>query len=233
MKYALCFFLTFITSISFSQEFNFENHRHINVQGISTMEVIPNQIKVKVVLAERYIGKNKVELKIIEDKFNQVLKSYAIPEKDVTLDKLTSSLQYYKKKSKDVLATKYYFVDFDDLSKAASFMTELSNSDIATNIFSKSHTKIVEFRKDVKKAALQAAIDKASYLLESAGEKRGKILRLIEMPSDDNNRYEKYQKFLSSSNSYIEPEGLVGVVKSGLAPIVISFGMDVTFEIID
>ncbi len=233
MKYALYFFLTFVTGISFSQEFNFENYRHINVQGISTMEVIPDQIKVKVVLAERYKGKNKVELKIIEYKFNQILKNFAINESDVTLDKLTSSLQYYKKRSKDVLATKYYFVDFIDLTTAASFMAELSKADIATNIFSKSHSKILEYRKEVKKAALIAAMDKASYLLESAGEKRGEILRLIEIPSDDNNRYQKYQEFLSSSNSYIKPEGLVGVVQSGLAPIVISFGMDVTFAIVD
>lgn len=43
--------------MSFSQEFNFENYRHINVQGVSTMKVVPNQLKVKVVLQERYVGK--------------------------------------------------------------------------------------------------------------------------------------------------------------------------------
>lgn len=233
MKHLLLTFLVLTTGMCYSQEFNFENYRHINVQGISTMEVIPDEIKVKVVLKERYIGKNKIELKIIEDKFNQILKNNDISENDVTLDKLISSLQSYKKRAKDVLATKYYFVDFRDLVVAAEFMTELAEVDIATNIFSKSHSKIIEYRKEVKKDALRAAIDKANYLLESAGSKRGKILRLIEIPSDDNNRYEKYQKFLRGSNSYIKPEGIIGVVESGLAPIVISFGMDATFEIID
>lgn len=222
-----------ITIQTTAQEFNFENFRHINVQGISTMEIVPNQIKVKATLKERYVGKDKIELTRIENTFNGVVAKHGISQDNISLDELTSSLQSYKKRKRDVLATKYFFIDFIDLNAAAAFMTDLSNSDIGSTILSKSHSDIIALRKEVKKDALKAAMEKASYLLKTANATRGKILRLVEIPSDEHNRYEKYQNFINGSNSYIEPEGLIGIVKNGLAPIVLSFGMDVTFEIVD
>lgn len=46
-----------------------------------------------------------------------------------------------------MLATKYYFVAFEDLTIASQFMTELSDVDIGTTIFSKNHSDSIGLRK--------------------------------------------------------------------------------------
>lgn len=95
--------------------------------------------------------------------------------------------------------------------------THISN----IRIGQQTHSKMEELRKDLKKAALEAAMNKADYLLESIGKQRGDILEIIEIevPLNNHNYYWNYNS-QSISNASFDLGGGNGNQNSiGMEPI--------------
>ncbi len=232
MKYVAIFFLIFITHNIYAQQFEFSDMRHIDVRGTATMEVVPNIIKINVTLEERYVGKQKLDIAILDTKFKAITQDLNIDPINITLDEFSSDYSTYKKRKTDVFATKNYIVKLDDIVVATALLKQLNEADMESYLLSKSHTDIINYRKQVKASAVKATKEKANYLLESIDAKLGKLLRLKELINEDA-EYKRYRNAMRSSNSYRPSASTMSQILGGFDPIIVSYSMDATFEIID
>jgi uncharacterized protein len=140
----------------------------ISVTGSAEMEVIPDEIYVQVDLREyKKKGEEKKELDKIAvasyDGYN------------------LSSIWRRRKKDPDLLASITYQLKFSNTKLIDELVNRLD--DEATSNFSitkTSHSKIVEFRKQLKIIAIKAAKEKALYLSESVNEKVGEAITILE-----------------------------------------------------
>lgn len=232
MKGIISLVLILFTFCTQAQQFDYENTRHISVTGRATMEVVPDIIQIEVYLNEYYKGKQKIGLTIIEAKFIDIIKMNGISPEQYNVDAFSSHKRRYKKKKEDVLAFKKFVVTLKDSKKAAALILELSDADIRASITSKSHTNMVELRKKVKVDALNAAKEKANYLLLGIDSNLGRVLRVKEEAEEESD-YDIYKRVRSSSNSINLVERQSIDAKNGLNPIIVTYKMSATFEIID
>jgi uncharacterized protein len=75
-----------------------------------------------------------------------------------------------------------------------------------TTISKYSHSKIEQYRKEIKIKALQAAKDKASYLLASINEQIGEVLQIQELGDDIPQPYEGRVYAMGKAEDNASPE---------------------------
>jgi uncharacterized protein YggE len=163
----------------------------ITVEGSAEMEVIPDEIHVAITLREyQKKGENKKELEAIRQHFLESCRAVGIPDSLISVAAYTGFNNYYqlrkKKKDPNMMARIVYQVKFRSTSTMDALIEKLD--DEATENFqvvNTSHSKITEFRKQLKIKAIQAAKEKALYLTEAIQEKLGHAITVTE-PSEFN-----------------------------------------------
>lgn len=168
---------------------------YIEVVGTGEMEVIPDQIYISFTLKERYDGKKKIELEDQEKEMKKRMMKLGIDLNDLQLADASSDYIKIKRKKEDVIASKDYLLKvsstktlgqvFDLLDEINAFNADIQRVD---------HSDIKNFRKQVKMMAVQAAKEKAGYLLEAIGESIGKPLFIQEREN-----YDEFQPFRKSA----------------------------------
>ena len=130
-----------------------------------------------------------------------------------------------------------YQVKFKD-SKTMDALVEKLDDEATQNfqIFATSHSKIMEFRKQLKIKAVQAAKDKGVYLTEAIGEKLGEAVTVKE--PDENQFLPKAMNAMAASNAMYEAEfakarvsGLVYDKEIDFRKIKLRFDVDVVFAL--
>ena len=189
----------------------------ISVTGSAEMDVIPDEIYVQVDLKEYKKRGEKVELESIKTNFLNSSKAIGIPDSLISIVAYEGYNYNYwhwrRKKDPDMLAAISYQVKFKESKKIDELIDNLD--DEATSNFQivrTSHSRIQEFRKQLKIQAVKAAKDKATYLTDPIGEKLGEAITITE--PDDNSVYyygvnktsnaalkEKFQMERNSTNS--------------------------------
>ena len=168
-------FLALFSTLSlnaFSQNIN--TLRKIEVNGSAEAEVTPDIIYIGISLKEYFkdaISKKKVEIEALELQLQSaVLKAGILPE-NFTINNVSSYNNWWEKKnSSEFLARKQYRIKVTDLSKFNEIMSAVSPKGIeSSNLESYEYSKIEELRKELKIKALQAAKNKAEYLIKSLG----------------------------------------------------------------
>ena len=160
----------------------------INVSGVAEMEVIPDEIYVNVQLREydRKVG-GKVDLEAIKSEFLKSALSIGLKESDISVQNYQTYDQNYwwvrknKKKNPDMKAAITYELKMSTTRKMDELVQKLN--DEATENFYISrvdHSKLQEFKKQLKIQAVQVARDKANYLAEAINEKAGEALTINE-----------------------------------------------------
>lgn len=163
--------------------------RTITVNGSAEMEVIPDEIYVQVDFRE-YDKKNqpKVTIDQIKNDFLQDLRSIGVPDSAISIASYEgySGHLWWRRKKKDpeLYATISYEVKFNNSYKLDQ-LVDLLDDDATTNfqIVRTSHSKIHEYRRQLKIQAMKAAKDKALYLTDAVNEKLGEAITITE-PSD-------------------------------------------------
>jgi len=163
-------------------------------------------------------GEDKKNIEIIKAQFLESCKSTGIPDSSISIVSYTGYNNYYwwKRKKKDINlnAGITYQVKF----KTSELMDRLIEKldDDATQSFlivSTSHSKITEFRKQLKIQAVKAAKDKAGYLAEAIGEKTGVAISISE--PNEINLYNGVNENIrirgANSVSYFANEGVQGL----------------------
>ncbi|HEY0678917.1 MAG TPA: SIMPL domain-containing protein [Chitinophagaceae bacterium] len=163
--------------------------RTITVNGSAEMEVIPDEIYVQVDLKEyEKKGNPKKPIDLIKSEFLDHIRKLGIPDSAVSIASYEGYNGYpwwlRKKKNPDMLASISYQVKLNSSYKVDQLVNVLD--DEATQNFQvvrTSHSRINEFRKQLKIQAVKAAKDKAMYLTEAINEKAGEAVTINE-PSD-------------------------------------------------
>lgn len=160
--------------------------RTISVTGSAEMDVIPDEIYVQVNLREyKKKGENKTELDKIKTDFLANCKTVGIPDSNISVASYEGyDLPYVirrRKKDPELYASIVYQIKFSNTKKIDELVDRLDD-DATSNFYivRTSHSKIIEYRKQLKIMAVKAAKDKATYLSESVNEQLGQAITIVE-----------------------------------------------------
>jgi len=158
----------------------------INVTGSAEIEVIPDEIFVQVDLKEyEKKGAGKVGLEKIKQEFLASAKSIGLADSLISIsayDSYNANPWLRKKKNKEQMyATISYQVKLKSAPQLDALVERL-NDDATENFFIQrtSHSKLAEYRKGLKIAAVKAAKEKAAYLSQAIDEKVGVAVTIHE-----------------------------------------------------
>jgi len=176
----LCFFTTGI----FAQAPN-PFPKTISVTGSAELEITPDEIYVVVTLKEyEKKGAGKVDIERIKTDFLNSCKSIGLPDSTITIAAYEGNNPRtpWNKKAKDELfASISYQVKFNSSKKMDELVSKLDdNATQNFDVTQVSHSKIQEYRKQVKIQAMKAAKAKAEYLTEAIGEQLGVAVTITE-----------------------------------------------------
>jgi uncharacterized protein len=158
----------------------------ISVTGSAEMEIIPDEIYVQVDLREyKKKGEEKTDLDKIKADFLASCKTIGIADSNIAVASYDgynmATVWRRKKKDPDMMAAITYQIKFSNTKLIDDLVNRLD--DEATSNFSitrTSHSKIAEYRKQLKIMAVKAAKEKAVYLTESVTEKLGEAITIAE-----------------------------------------------------
>ncbi len=178
--------LLFAQNQTFTQPGCYPFPKTIAVTGSAEMEVIPDEIYVQVDLREyKKRGEDKVELEKIKTEFLASCKTVGIADNDIAVASYDgynmSNIWRRRKKDPELLSSISYQLKFNNTKTIDALVNRLD--DEATNNFSiikTSHSKITEYRKQLKIMAVKAAKEKATYLSESVNEQLGAAINITE-----------------------------------------------------
>ncbi|MFD0964172.1 SIMPL domain-containing protein [Pseudofulvibacter geojedonensis] len=180
---------TLFSILVFAQD---KTEKHINVTGSATIEIVPDEINLEIEVKEYWKEefenkkvkkfKTKVSINEIENRIIAILSKNNINKEDVVISKIGN---YGRNFRKEFLIGKQYLIKLNSFNKIAPIVNSLEFKDVKSiNIASYDHSRIIEYRKQVKIDAIKAAKDKATYLVEAIGEKLGKVITISEVNND-------------------------------------------------
>lgn len=179
---ALLFFV--ITQCAYAQtgEKNFIDQNYIEVTGKAEMEIIPDVITIKILISEKD-SKTKTPVAETEKLMAAKLKEMGIDiAKDLALKDLTSDFKYYFILKTDIVLSREYLLTVRDGKTAGRVFIELEKLGISNVSIEKlDHSKIEEFRRDVKVNAVKAAKEKAGFLTKSIDQVTGRAIYIQEL----------------------------------------------------
>jgi uncharacterized protein len=161
--------------------------RKIEVTGSAEQEVTPDIIYIAISLKEYMNGKNKVDITTLERQLQKAVNEAGVAKEDFMVNNI-SSYNYIidkKKKDPDFMASKQYRIKVRDLNAINIILSKVDDKGIqSTGVESYEYSKQAELRKELKIKALQAAREKAGYLLNSIGEKLGGAIEIQEIDNE-------------------------------------------------
>lgn len=165
-----------------------ESKPHVDVTGTYEMEVVPDEIYVAIIVRERYEGRDKISIESQEEKLKAAIKELGIALENLSLSDANADYVKVKLAKKDVLTKKDYVLKLSDATQLGKVFEQLEKLQINDAYVSKlNHSKMDEFRKEVRKKAVVAAEDKARYMLIALGQQLGKPLIVEEIPISTTN----------------------------------------------
>jgi uncharacterized protein len=178
-----------------AQNTDIESLKKIIVVGSAEMEIVPDEIFLSISLQEYKTNKNdKVEIRILENQLAEAVKDAGIDSEDFQIENVYGWNKEYwykkKKQNEEFLAKKQYRLKLSDLLKVNDILDAMDPDGIEfVNISDYSHSAIEEYRKELKIKAIQAAKDKAEYLLQAIGEEPGEALEIQEVEMGSGSPY--------------------------------------------
>jgi uncharacterized protein YggE len=157
----------------------------ISVSGSAEMEIIPDEIYVNIELTE-YLkkGEPKKDIETLKTDFLQYCKAAAIPDSAISIVSYSGYNNYYhyrKRKNPDMLASITYQIKFTNSAAMDDLIEKLDdNATRNFQIVSTNHSHMIEFRKQLKIKAVQAAKAKGIYLAEAIDETLGETITILE-----------------------------------------------------
>ncbi len=181
----LLFFVLLNSHVQAQQRTNpLESTPYIEVTGEAEMEVVPDEIFLRFTLKERYDGRDKTSLDELEKKLKQLLVKNNFRMENLSLADANADYITIKRQKKDVLQSKDFVLKISTTSELTNVWNIMDEVDAQNAYVSRvDHSRMEELKKEVKIAAVKNAKEKASYLLNAAGEKTGRLLFLQERES--------------------------------------------------
>jgi len=179
----------FFALSTFAQQADKQPVKKIEVNGSAEMEITPDEIYFNISLREYLKGKNKVEISTLEKQLLKAVADAGIPKADFTIENVYGNNFEILRKKKDpqeFMARKQYRLKLTKLDKINEILAAVDAEGIEnTRIASYTSSKMEAYRKEVKIKALQAAKEKAEYMLTAIGNKIDGIIEIQEMNTDN------------------------------------------------
>lgn len=158
----------------------------ISVTGSAEMNIIPDEIYVQVTLREyKKKGEEKTEIEKIKTAFLASCREIGIPDSNIAVASFEgynmTTLWRRRKRDPDLYASIIYEVKFSNSKKIDELVDKLDD-EATTNFFISrtSHSRMSEYRKQLKIMAVKAAREKAIYLTEAVNEQLGQAITISE-----------------------------------------------------
>lgn len=160
--------------------------KKIEVNGSAEQEVLPDEIYVSISLREYFKdkdNKNKIDIMVLEKQLQKAVEEAGIPKENFSIGAINGYREWWgKKKPTTFLETKNYILKVSNLYKIDGIVSKVEEKGVAgINIDRYEFSKIEQLRRDIKIKALQAAKEKAKYLLEGIGEQLGEAIEITEI----------------------------------------------------
>lgn len=206
----LVFLLTTMLSFGQAQTLTAEERPYIEVTGTAEKEVIPDELYLRIVIRERYVQKTKITVEEQEEKLKAAIKAIGIQTENLYLTNANADYVKISRQKKDVLTRKDYTLKVNDAPTLGKVFQELEKLEITDAFIEKvSYSKMDELRKEVHIQAIQAAKEKADYLLQAIGEKTGKPLIIKEEDPAYGTHYNVRSNVVFDESSYGTYFGMV------------------------
>lgn len=155
---------------------------YIEVTGTAEKEIIPDEIYISITLKERQEGRENYSIEQQETLLKEGLKVLNISLDNLSLSDANANYVKIKWAGRGILSQTEYLLKVNDavsVGKVFELLDEIKIND--ARIVRTDHSKMEEFRKEVRIMAIKAAKAKADYLLNAIGEETGKPLIVKEM----------------------------------------------------
>jgi len=189
MKYLPLLLLYVLVSIPVHAQ----QDRFIEVTGSAEMLIEPDEIIFNIGLAEYWENEfkppyaeankgEKVKILAIEQQLLNDLKAIGISKKDI---KSTDVGNNWRGRNEEIRMRKAFEISLTDFSLVNRIISEVNTLGVEyMRIGELKHKDISSYRVDVKKQALLAAREKASYLTETLGKTIGDVISIREVAAD-------------------------------------------------
>jgi len=169
-------------SFAFTQTNSTTEPRYIQVKGSAEMSIPPDNIELQIALQEYTRLDKKIGLIKVEDKVKKILTKNSIPIDKLTFSNSSYNWYYWWQNRNRSIRRQNYTIKLQADTDFLQLVKDLNIKGVRSiRISNTSHQEIQKFRKEVKIAAIKAAKEKATYLLESVDENVGKVLFVKEM----------------------------------------------------
>ncbi|PSL49670.1 hypothetical protein CLV51_1011005 [Chitinophaga niastensis] len=180
----------FFTLSTFAQQTdNKPPVKKIEVNGSAEMEITPDEIYLNITLREYVKGKTKTEISILEKQLQKAVIDAGIAKENFTIENVFGNNYDWLRKKKDPLefmARKQYRLKLSKLDKVNEILGAVDAEGIENaRIASYTSSKMEAYRKEVKIKALQAAKEKAEYMLAAIGNKIDGVIEIQEIGTDN------------------------------------------------
>lgn len=157
----------------------------ITVNGSAELEIVPDEIYVMVDLKEyEKKGQGKVAIDKIRQDFLIAVRSLGLPDSAVSVaayDGYNNPWLRKKNKKTELYASITYQVKLRNAAQIDQLVDKLDDNATSNFYISRtSHSKLEEFKKNLKIQAVKAAKEKAGYLAEAINEKIGDAVTINE-----------------------------------------------------
>lgn len=161
-------------------EKNFIDLNYIEVTGKAEMQISPDLIYLKIRLSEQ--DKSKLPIAEQEKRMTDKLQEIGIDaKKDMSVNDLLSRFKS-KVFSKDIVISKEYRLTVHEAKMASNVFLELEKLEISNVTVDRlDHTKMEEFRRELKVSAIKAAKEKAEALTKAINQNIGKAIYIVEL----------------------------------------------------
>ncbi len=188
MKKTLLILFSFIAVISANAQEFFNRQRVVNVQASAETEITPDEIYVLVHLKEYdKKGSGKVDINTIKNDFLNRMKKLGLTEKEITVQSYSGSdgnyWYWYKRNKKDpeLKASIQYLLKLGSVQQIDEVVKNLDDEATQNFFIQKvTHSKIEEYKKQLKAQALKQAREKAVFMAETLGAQVGDVLQINE-----------------------------------------------------
>lgn len=226
-----------LTMPGFAQNYPNPYPRTITVNGSAEVEIVPDEIYVQVDLKEyEKKGQGKVTIDKIRQNFLTAVRSLGLPDSSISIagyDGANGNPWWRKKnKLKDEL---YSSISYQVKLRSSAQVDQLVDKldDAATQNFfiqRTSHSKLTEFRKNLKIQAVKAAKEKAGYLAEAINEKVGEAVTI----NEPNEYYQPYYNTMANmrmKSAEMDQQSAPDQPQADFKKIKIKFDVSVVFAL--
>lgn len=177
--------LTTLSTAVFGQTKNFLDQPYIEVSGSGDTLITPNEIFIKIVIAEKD-SEDRIPVEDQEEKMINMLVGMGIPvEEDLTTSDMLSNYKFYFLKKKDIVKSKEYQLKVRDAETASKVFVELENLDISnTSINRVNHTELEAIKNKCRIKAVKNAKDKAIALTKPLSQSPGAAIFISDVERD-------------------------------------------------